>query len=146
GADPKTIITRYAELVSLPILPPKWSLGVWMSSGFQRDSAEAVLSRARLIREQQVPCDILHLDCYWQRFGRWSELLWDAEMFPDPASLLAQLKEMGFKVCLWINPYIGIESERFAEASSKGYFLKTPQGETYVVDIWGGFHPPVGII
>ncbi|MBO0792244.1 MAG: alpha-xylosidase [Ktedonobacteraceae bacterium] len=146
GPDLKTIISRYAELVSFPILPPKWSLGLWMSSGFQRDRAEAVLQRARLIRENNIPCDVLHLDCYWQRFGRWSELLWDAEMFPDPAGLIAQLKAMDFKVCLWINPYIGIESEHFTLASEKGYFLKNEQGETYVVDIWGGFHPPVGIL
>lgn len=146
GPDLKSIITRYASLVSFPILPPKWSLGTWISSGFQRDNADEVLRRARLIREYDIPCDVLHLDCYWQRFGRWSELLWDNEMFPDPASLLAELQALGFKVCLWIHPYIGTASERFAEGDAKGYFLKNPRGETYVVDIWGGFHPPVGII
>jgi alpha-D-xyloside xylohydrolase len=146
GPDLKTVITRYAELVSFPILPPKWSLGLWMSSGFQRDNAAAVVQRARQIRENNIPCDILHLDCYWQRFGRWSELLWDEEMFPDPAGMIAQIKEMGFKVCLWINSYIGIESERFTEAKEKGYFLKNAEGEAYVVNIWGGFHPPVGIL
>lgn len=146
GPDPKTIITRYASLVSFPVLPPKWSLGTWISSGFQRDSADEVLRRARLIREYDIPCDVLHLDCYWQRKGRWSELLWDREMFPEPKGLLAELKELGFKVCLWMHPYIGIESERFTEGDKLGYFLKNPQGETYVVDIWGGFHPPVGII
>lgn len=144
--DPKTIITRYSSLVSFPILPPRWSLGTWISSGFQRDSAAEVLRRARLIREHAIPCDVLHLDCYWQRFGRWSEMLWDGEMFPDPAGLLAELKELGFKVCLWMHPYIGIESERFAEGDERGYFLKNQQGETYVVDIWGGFHPAVGIV
>ncbi|HLZ60805.1 MAG TPA: alpha-xylosidase [Ktedonosporobacter sp.] len=146
GPDLSSIITRYSALVSFPILPPKWSLGLWMSSGFQRDSAEAVLQRARQIRANNIPCDILHLDCYWQRFGSWSDLAWDDEMFPDPAVMIAQIKDLGFKVCLWINPYIGIESERFTEASEKGYFLKNPRGETYVVDIWGGFHPPVGIL
>jgi alpha-D-xyloside xylohydrolase len=146
GPDPKTVITRYASLVSFPILPPKWSLGTWISSGFQRDSADEVLRRARLIREHDIPCDVLHLDCYWQRFGHWSELLWDREMFPDPEGLLNELKELGFKVCLWMHPYIGIQSERFAEGNEKGYFLKNQQGKTYVVDIWGGFHPPVGII
>lgn len=146
GLDPKTIITRYASLVSFPILPPKWSLGTWISSGFQRDSANEVLRRARLIREYDIPCDVLHLDCYWQRFGRWSEMLWDSELFPDPAGLLAELRTLGFKVCLWIHPYIGTASERFVEGDEKGYFLKNSRGETYVVDIWGGFHPPVGII
>lgn len=146
GSDPKTIISRYASLVSYPILPPKWALGLWMSSGFQRDSQEEVIQRARAIREHDVPCDVLHLDCYWQRHGRWSEMLWDEEMFPNPDAMLQEIKDMGFKVCLWMNPYIGVESERFEEADEKGYFLKTIEEETYVADLWGEFHPPVGIV
>ncbi len=146
GGDLKTIITRYASLVSFPSLPPRWALGTWISSGFQRDSAQEVLRRARLIREHDIPCDVLHLDCYWQRFGRWSELIWDKELFPDPAALIATLKEMGFKICLWIHPYIGTASERFAEGAARGFFLKNARGETYVADLWGGFHPPVGIL
>ena len=74
---------------------------------------------------------------------------WDEEMFPDPESMIRQVKDQGFKVCLWMNPYVGIESERFTEAREKGYLLKTPQGEAWVGDLWGGtgqFHPPVGII
>ena len=146
GPDSTTIITRYAELVGLPILPPKWAFGLWMSSGFQRDSQEEVLRRARSIREHGVPCDVLHLDCYWQRFGRWSEMLWDKEMFPDPEAMLSEVKAMGFKVCLWMNSYLGVESERFAEADSKGYLLKNSEGESYVAELWGRYHPPVGII
>src|SRR5262249_25114247 len=48
--------------------------------------------------------------------------------------------------CLWINPYIGIESERFRIASDRGWFLRTPDGKPYVVELWGGYHPPVGIL
>lgn len=146
GPEPKTIISRYADLVSHPLLPPKWSFGLWMSSGFKDDSADEVLRRARALREHGVPCDVLHLDCYWQRFGRWSELLWDREKFPDPEDMLRQVKALGFKVCLWMNPYIGTASERFVEARDKGYLLKTPDGEAYVCQLWGNYHPPVGII
>jgi alpha-D-xyloside xylohydrolase len=146
GPDPKSIITRYASLVSFPNLPPKWSLGLWMSSGFQNDGADKVLERAHQLREHDIPCDVLHLDCYWQRHGRWSEMLWDREMFPDPEGLIAQVKALGFKVCLWMNSYIGIESERFQEAKEQGYLLKNALGEAYVADLWGGYHPPVGIL
>jgi alpha-D-xyloside xylohydrolase len=146
GPNPKTIITRYACLVSFPILPPKWSLGLWMSSGFQNDGAEKVKERAQELREYDIPCDVLHLDCYWQRSGRWSEMLWDREMFPDPEDLIAQVKAMGFKVCLWMNSYIEIESELFQVAKDRGYFLKNAQGEAYIVDLWGGFQPPLGIL
>lgn len=146
GPDLKTIITRYAGLVSLPILPPKWAFGLWMSSGFKADSADDVLRRARELRAREVPCDVLHLDCYWQRFGCWSDMVWDTAMFPDPEGLIRQLRQDGYRVCLWMNPYLGIQSERFAEAEAKGYLLKTRDGRAWVGDLWSGSHPPVGII
>ncbi len=147
GPELKTVITRYASLVSLPILPPKWAFGLWMSSGFKSDRAEEVLSRARELRERDVPCDVLHLDCYWQRYPDWSDMNWDGEMFPDPEGMIEQVKGMGFKVCLWMNPYLFVGSERFTEAKEKGYLLKTPQGEAYATQLWGSDrHPPAGII
>ena len=45
-----------------------------------------------------------------------------------------------------MNSYLGVESERFAEADSKGYLLKNSEGESYVAELWGRYHPPVGII
>ena len=146
GPDPKMIITRYADLVSHPILPPKWSLGLWMSSGFKDDDARSVLERARALRSRDIPCDVLHLDCYWQKFGRWSEMLWDHDMFPDPEGLIRQVHDLGFRVCLWINSYIGVESARLAEGTEKGYFLKNRAGETYVAPLWGAYHPPVAVV
>jgi alpha-D-xyloside xylohydrolase len=146
GPELKTIIARYASLVSFSILPPKWAFGLWMSSGFQHDSTDDVLRRARLLREHDIPCDVLHLDCYWQRHGTWSGMEWDRGAFPDPEGLIQQIKDLGYRVCLWENPYLGVESERFSEAKEKGYLLKTPQGEAYILDLWDGYHPPVGII
>ena len=59
--------------------------------------------------------------------------------------MIQNLKEMGFKICLWINPYLSIESERFLEAKDKGYLLKTIEGEIYIADVWG-WQPPIAII
>lgn len=146
GPELKTIITRYASLVSFPILPPKWAFGLWVSSGAMPDNAEQTLERARLLRKHGIPSNVLHLEPYWMRFGCWSDMIWDTKAFPDPEGMLRQVKDMGFKVCLWINPYLGKASERFMEAADKGYLLRTPQGEPYVADLWGGYHPPVAII
>jgi alpha-D-xyloside xylohydrolase len=146
GPEPKAIIRRYAELVGFPTVPPKWAFGLWVSSGFVAEGAEDVLERARLLREHEIPCDVLHLDAYWQRHGSWSDLRWAEERFPDPGALIAELKGLGFKICLWMNSYFGHESERFLEAAENGYLLKTPSGEPYVADLWSGHHPPVGIL
>lgn len=146
GNNPKEIIRSYSRLVSLPILLPKWAFGLWMSSGFDRDNAEAVLSRAEALCEHQIPTDVLHLDCYWQRHGKWSDMQWDEEMFPQPEALLKQVREMGYRVCLWINSYIGTESAYFKEAEAKGFLLKNSDGSAAVSDLWGGYHPPVGVV
>ncbi|MBE3012510.1 alpha-xylosidase [Microbispora sp. NEAU-D428] len=146
GPTPAEILDRFDGLTSRPELPPKWAFGTWISSGFFRDSQERVLERARKIRERGIPCDVLHLDCYWQADGHWSDLQWDPETFPDPAGMLATLKEQGFKVCLWMNSYISHLSPAFAEAAEKGYFLKRPDGETYVADTWHGSYPACGIV
>ncbi len=104
--DPAQVLDRYNRLTCRPSAPPKWAFGTWISSGFYADSQEQVLARARRIRELGIPCDVLHLDCYWQRVNHWSDLQWDTEQFLDPAGMLATLAEQGFKVCLWINPYL----------------------------------------
>jgi alpha-D-xyloside xylohydrolase len=146
GADPMEVIGRYANLVGKPILPPKWAFGLWVSSGFKADSTEATLARAGELREHGIPADVLHLDCYWQKWGCWSDLEWDADVFPDPERMLHAIKALGLRVCLWINPYIGIQSDRFRQASERGWLLRTRGGEAYVLQLWGGYHPPVGIL
>ena len=146
GPELKDVVARYSDLVGHPILPPKWAFGLWMSSGFKEDSADDVIARARALRDRDVPCDVIHLDCYWQKHGSWSDLQWDLDLFPDPKALLDELHERGFRVCAWMNPYIGIESPLFDQAVEKGYFLKHSDGSDAVYQIWGSHHPKVGII
>ncbi|GII79893.1 alpha-xylosidase [Sphaerisporangium rufum] len=140
------ILARYDRLTCAPALPPKWAFGSWISSGFFKDSQQRVLERARRIRESGIPCDVLHLDCYWQAEGHWSDLRWDPETFPDPEGMLATLTEQGFHVCLWMNPYISHLSPDFAAAAERGYFLRRPDGEVYVADSWHGSYPACGIV
>jgi alpha-glucosidase (family GH31 glycosyl hydrolase) len=77
------VIRRYSDLVGKPVLPPKWAFGLGVSSGFEADSAEATVARARELREHShsIPASVLHLNCFWQKFGWWSDLDWDADAF-----------------------------------------------------------------
>ncbi|WP_326552928.1 TIM-barrel domain-containing protein [Micromonospora sp. NBC_01813] len=146
GPTPAQILGRYDGLTGRPALPPKWAFGTWISSGFYVDTQEKVLDRARRIRADGIPCDVLHLDCYWQADGAWSDMAWDAANFPDPAGMLATLTEQGFKVSLWMNPYIMTGSPVFAQADAAGYFLRRADGSTYIADVWHGSYPVCGIV
>jgi alpha-D-xyloside xylohydrolase len=146
GGTPVEVLDRFDGLTSRPSLPPKWAFGTWISSGFFVDNEERVLERAKKIRERGIPCDVLHLDTFWQHEPHWSDMQWDRENFPDPERMLADLAEQGFKVCLWMNSYISHKSPVFAEGDERGYFLKNARGETYVADVWHGSHQASGIV
>jgi alpha-D-xyloside xylohydrolase len=146
GPTPTAVLNRLDLLTGRPLLPPKWAFGTWISSGFQVDTQDGVLTRARTIRDRGIPCDVMHLDCYWQVAGHWSDLRWDRSNFPDPGSMLRELSTMGFRTSLWMNPYVSHLSPLFAEAASMGYFLGRPGGSVYVADVWHGSQPSCAIV
>jgi alpha-D-xyloside xylohydrolase len=144
GPTPADILDRFNQLTGRPSLPPKWAFGTWISSGYFADSQAAVLERARTLRERGIPCDVLHLDCFWQVADHWSDLRWDSNAFPDPEAMFADLAAMGLKASLWINPYISHLSPVLKEAED--FVLRRPNGEVYVADVWHGSQPACGII
>jgi len=60
----------------------------------------------------------------------YGELLFDEEKFPDPAGMVAALKAMGFRVTLWIHPFMNENCPSFEAAKAAGYFAKDEQGNT----------------
>ncbi len=146
GPSPAQVLDRFNRLTTRPALPPKWAFGTWISSGFYADTQPEVMARAQRIRDLGIPCDVLHLDCYWQTVGHWSDLRWDTDAFPDPEGMLADLARQGFRVCLWINPYLSHLSPAFEDAAAAGYLLRRPDGAVYVADVWHGSYPACGIV
>jgi alpha-D-xyloside xylohydrolase len=146
GPTPAQILDRYDRLTGRPLLPPKWAFGSWISSGFYVDSQEKVLERARRLRAASIPSDVLHLDSFWQVAGHWSDLRWNSANFPDPAGMIAILAGQGFKVGLWLNPYLSELSPAFPAAAAGGHLLRRPDGSVYVADTWHGTHPACGFV
>ena len=66
----------------------------------------------------------------------WCDFTWDNRTFPDPAGMLARLKDEGLRICVWINPYIAQRSPLFAEGVAGGYLLQKPDGEVWQIDKW----------
>ncbi|MEV5437038.1 TIM-barrel domain-containing protein [Streptomyces sp. NPDC052682] len=146
--SPAECLAAYRALTGPALLPPKWAFGPWISGGFRREDAEEVRERARRIRARGFPCDVLHLDTYWQPHGSWSDMRWDTEAFPDPPGLMAELAAQRFHVSLWMNPYIGVGSPYFEEVERNGWFLRTGSGPgaTWVGRPWGEAHPATALL
>ncbi len=132
------ILESYARLTGFPPVPPRWSFGLWASTSFVPIDQAQVEGRARRLRHEEIPADVVHLDATWQRAGERCDLRWDPAAFPDPARLVSDLHSLGYKVCLWENPYVSVHSSLFQEGAARGYFLRRPDGSVYTPQIGSG--------
>ncbi|MDR4934169.1 alpha-xylosidase [Companilactobacillus paralimentarius] len=137
GSTSKEVLHRYTQLTGKINLPPAWSFGLWLSTSFTTDySEETVLKFIDGMKEHDIPLDVFHFDCFWQKGFEWCTLAWDKEQFPDPEGLLRKIHERGVKVCVWLNPYIAQKSPLFKEAKEKGYLIKRQNGDVWQWDLW----------
>lgn len=132
GKTPKEIIKCYCSLTGFSKLPPLWSFGLWMSRN-SYISWDVVDDVAQKIRENDIPCDVLHLDTAW--FDRdWNcNLKFSEERFPNPKERMEQYKKDGFKISLWQYNFIppNEDNEHYQEAVKYGYLSKKKDGSPY---------------
>ena len=137
GTSMKDVITLYTGLTGRVPKLPDWSFGLWLSTSFSTDYDEqTVLSFVDGMRDRGIDLSVFHFDCFWMKDSHWCNFLWDSDMFPDPAGLIAKLHSRGLHVCVWINPYIAQQSEIFDEAAANGYLIKKTDGSVWQTDLW----------
>jgi len=137
GPTMKEVLTRYTDLTGKPSLPAPWTFGLWLSTSFTTNYDEAtVMSFIDGMLDRGIPLRTFHFDCFWMKEFHWSDFVWDSRVFPDPAGLLKRIKAKGLNICVWINSYIGQESDIFDEGMEKGYFIKRTNGRVWQWDMW----------
>ena len=147
GPKPAIILSRYADLTGHAPVPPKWSFGLWISSAGTYRDQKSVMKLSDGIEQHSIPADVLHIDTWWMRRRKYCDFIWDRHAFPEVEELIQNLKQKKLKLSLWIQPYISIESELFEIGKQRGYFLKRPDGDVYVIDYGLSLAPvPDGIV
>ncbi len=132
GPSIKEILPRYTEITGKPVMPPKWSFGLWMSkiSYSSREEVEAV---AKKLRENQIPCDVIHIDTDWFDESWVCNWKFSERRFPKVAEMIADLNRQGFKISLWQLPYVEkgklTVNDAYEEGMEKGYFAALGNGE-----------------
>lgn len=137
GPTMKDVLARYTDLTGKPARLAPWTYGLWLSTSFTTSYDEkTVMEFIDGMEERGIPLSVFHFDCCWMREYHWTDFVWDARVFPDPEGMLRRIKAKGIRICVWINPYIGQESELFDEGVQKGYFLKRKNGDVWQWDMW----------
>jgi alpha-glucosidase len=138
GADPTTVVEAYARLTGVHALPPLWALG-YQQCRWSYYPEDRVLDIARTFRALRIPCDAIYLDIDYMDGYRC--FTWNQERFPDPAGLVQQLRDMGFRTVLMLDPGIKEDPEYavYQEGVEQGHFLQTADGDLYHAPVWPGF-------
>jgi alpha-glucosidase (family GH31 glycosyl hydrolase) len=112
---------------------PQYNL--WIELLYEPTQAK-VLDYAKAVLDQSMPPGVIMIDDNWHEpYGTWR---FHSGRFPDPKGMVDQLHDMGFKVMLWVCPFVSPDSRTFRELEGKGYLLKDSEGNTAIRRWWNG--------
>ena len=107
----------------------------WMET-LRHLTQEKVISYAESIAEKKMPAGCIILDDGWMRdYGDWR---FKEKEFPDPAAMIRRLHELGFKVMLWVCPFVSETAKDYAALKKKGVFVREKSGKTALRVWWSG--------
>ncbi|MEX0980990.1 MAG: glycoside hydrolase family 31 protein [Bacteroidales bacterium] len=82
---------------------------------------EDILNYAQAILDNGFPPGVIMIDDNWQaNYGTWR---FAAEKFQDPKGMIRKLHDMGFKVMLWVCPFVTADTEVFRYLAKEGMLL-----------------------
>ena len=139
--DPKEVLGEYTDLVGRPEMPPLWSFGTWMSRITYFSEAEG-REIAKKIRENKIPCDVIHFDTGWFGTDWQCDYAFAADRFDNPKKMLDDLKKQGFRTCLWQLPYFTPKNKFFPELVEKGMYVRNGKGQLPYEDVVLDFTNP----
>lgn len=89
---------------------------------------------AQAIVDNNFPTGIIMIDDNWQRY--YGNFDFRAEKFPDPKGMINKLHQQGFKVMVWVCPFVSPDSPEYRELAKKGYLLKSKNSNTPATITW----------
>lgn len=119
-----------------PMFFEKPQYNTWIELQYNQNQAD-VLKYARGIIDNGLPPGVLMIDDSWQKdFGEWE---FQPDKFPDPRAMVDELHEMGFKVMLWVVPFVSPDSSEYRDLAARKLLVLNRDGtRPAVIDWWNG--------
>jgi alpha-glucosidase (family GH31 glycosyl hydrolase) len=107
-----------------PLLFTKPQYNTWIELMYDQNE-EDILKYAQDILANGYSPGVLMIDDNWQEdYGTWE---FSPRRFKDPKGMMNKLHAMGFKVMVWICPFISADSEVFRKLAKEGMLILDPQ-------------------
>ena len=119
-----------------PLLFSVPQFNTWIELTYDQNQQD-ILRYATDIIKQGFDAGVLMIDDNWQEdYGKWT---FHPGRFPDPAAMMDSLHGMGFKVMLWVCPFISPDCDVFRDLESRKMLLRDTTGRTAIIPWWNGY-------
>ncbi len=122
------------------VLPPEEffvspQFNTWIELIYNQNQTD-ILNYARTAVREGFKPGVLMIDDLWSNYyGKWD---FDRAKFPDPKAMIDELHALGFKVILWLCPFVSLDSAEYRALSAKGAFVCTESGDPCRIGWWNG--------
>jgi len=133
---PAESLAAFVRDTGAPVLPPKWSLGVWMSAN-RWNSQEIVEREVARALDARYPATVVVIEA-WSDESTFHE--WNPGVWPDPAAMTRSLHAQGMRLVLWQIPVLKqLDAEHpdarcereNAYAAAHGYAVLAADGQPF---------------
>ena len=102
------------------LLFTKPQYNTWIELTYNQNEDD-ILKYAQAIIDKGYPPGVLMIDDNWQEsYGNWE---FSSRRFNDPKGMIKKLHDMGFKVMVWICPFVSSDTEIFRHLAKEGMLL-----------------------
>jgi alpha-glucosidase len=108
----------------------------WIELMYNQNQAD-ILTYADKVIEHKFPTGVFMVDDNWQKY--YGNFEFKPEKFPNPKAMAHELHSKGFKIMLWICPFVSPDSPEYRWLRTKGYLLKDKKtGQPAMITWWNG--------
>jgi alpha-glucosidase (family GH31 glycosyl hydrolase) len=95
-----------------------------------------VVELARAIRSNALPAGVVEIDDRWE--AHYGDMDFDGAKFPDPRAMNDELHRMGFRVTLWVHPFVNPDARTFAEHARERLLIRDANDGPALIRWWNG--------
>nr|WP_239060784.1 glycoside hydrolase family 31 protein [Bacteroides sp. 519] len=109
----------------------------WIELMYNQNQKD-ILNYADNILKHDFPVGVFMVDDNWQKY--YGNFDFKPEKFPDAKGMIDKLHQQGFRIMLWICPFVSPDSPEFRELSAKGYLVKRKSTRSpAIIRWWNGY-------
>ncbi|MEO0649419.1 MAG: TIM-barrel domain-containing protein [Planctomycetota bacterium] len=134
---PAHAISGLTELIGKPARVPLWALG-YHQCRWSYESAEELRALVAEFDARDLPLSAVWLDI--DHMDRHRVFTWNGQRFPDPYSLMEELRERDLRTVAILDPGLAIdpEYEVWREAEEGEHLVRDPKGRPVEGRVWPG--------